>query len=602
LPDLRLYRLAWVAALVAASLSLLFLRPPDVLEPSEQPVSFDGDRAMASLRDVAQRFPSRTAGSGADARCAAWLADQLRGLGLEPHVDEFTAAVNGQEVTLRNVWAAAPGGPGGAIVVLAGRDSPPRSTQGADNNASGIAAVLELARVYATTSHAHTIVFLWTDGDTLGDLGAEEFAARCSGQRTLAVICLRQIAGHGAKALSLNGWSVTPDVAPPWLWILARAAAHVESNLRAPLPHVGAQLMRLALPATPGGQSPFVSRGVPALSISCAGATRDPAADTVDTVSVETLAKVGKTADRMVVTLDAGPEIPPPHGPRLFFSRYRDLGGGFVAYSFIVLAVPLALVTIGLWVQLVRRHTGVAVAWLRLALRLVPWYATLGIVYLANLVGLLPRSPGAVVPPESAVAHSPRYLRVILLALFLAVTYHYAMAIEHRLARRRPAAPIAIVTTAHTTLLAMAVVLAALNPFSLVLVLPAAALWPIARPGPWWRSRLPVWAGLALFATAVVYFALRLHLGWTVWWYFFLLLENRTIPALPVLLSIAFVAAAALLGFQLHGQSPADDPLVAPQPAAVTGAGERRRAGGSPEGGPPARRRRRRRERRPPDQ
>ena len=88
--------------------------------------------------------------------------------------------------------------------------------------------------------------------------------------------------------------------------------------------------------------------------------------------------------------------------------------------------------------------------------------------------------------------------------------------------------------------------------------MPAALLWPLARPGSWARSRLPVWAGLAVVAVALVYFGERLHLGWGVWWYFFLLLETRAIPVGAVIVAVVFVASAALLGHELH--SPLTDP------------------------------------------
>ena len=51
---------------------------------------------------------------------------------------------------------------------------------------------------------------------------------------------------------------------------------------------------------------------------------------------------------------------------------------------------------------------------------------------------------------------------------------------------------------------------------------------------------------------ARVSFGERLHLGWGVWWYFFLLLETRAIPVVAVVVAIVLVASAALLGHELH--------------------------------------------------
>ena len=149
------------------------------------------------------------------------------------------------------------------------------------------------------------------------------------------------------------------------------------------------------------------------------------------------------------------------------------------------------------------------------------------------------------------------------------VTQHQfvAMHMPHvgaSVARQHPAESPAVVLVAHATLLLIALLTILVNPFSLVLLLPAAALWPLARPGRWTRSLLPVWSGLAVVGVALLYIGLRLGLGLTVWWYFFLLLENRTVPAAPIVLGIALVATTALLGRELHVHT-------APRPEAEAG-------------------------------
>ena len=57
---------------------------------------------------------------------------------------------------------------------------------------------------------------------------------------------------------------------------------------------------------------------------------------------------------------------------------------------------------------------------------------------------------------------------------------------------------------------------------------------------------------LAVVAVALVYLGGRLHLGWGVWWYFFLLLETRAIPVDGGRRGDRLVASAALLGHELH--------------------------------------------------
>ena len=603
MPDLRLYRVALIVALILAAASLLALRSPQPIALSTQPTAFDGLAATTDLQTLVRDFPGRVAGTDADRRAGAWVAQQLAGDGLTTHIDAFPATVDGRPVSLNNVWGVSGGGAQGAIVVIAPRDSPPLSTQGANNDASGTAALLELAAVFAGSAHDHPIVFVSSDGDTSGALGANDFLDRHRDLSIFAVVALRRVAGRNVHTLTLDGWSAQPLLAPPWLWSLARAAGRAGGGeMRIPLPPVTAQLLRLAVPSGGGVQAPFVAAGLPAIELSAPGASHPAVADTLDSVSPDTLTRTGRAAEVLIDSLDGAALPLQGSASTVFFSRYRQLSGGVVTWILIVLTMPLAVVTVDLLARAHRQRLPLRHALLRLALRAAPWLATLALVYLANLLTLLPGDLGGVVSPDAVVSHAPRYLRVVLILLFLALAYHYAMAIERRLARRYAADTQAVIAITHLALLAVAVLMLPINPFSLALVLPAALLWPLARPRSWTRSRLPVWAGLAVVVVALIYFGDRLHLGWGVWWYFFLLLETRAIPVGAVIVAVVFVASAALLGHELHsplierrlgrrelpGRRRAARGGVRPddrRPAIA----DLRAAGGPPSGGPPAR-------------
>jgi hypothetical protein len=559
MPDLRLYRVALVVTVILAAASLLALKTPPQVALSTQPTGFDGQAAMSALRTLAQDYPGRVAGTTADRRAAGWVAGQLAADDLTTHVDAFSATIAGRPVTLNDVWAVSGAGLQGAIVVLAPRDSPPLSTQGANDNASGTAALLELASVFAGAAHSHPLVFVSSDGDADGAIGARTFLDRHRSLPIFAVVALRRVAGRNVNALTVDGWSARPLLAPPWLWSLARAAGREGGQMNVPLPPVTSQILRLAVPSGGGSQAPFVAAGLPAIELSAPGPARPAVADTLESVSSETLTRTGRAAELLVSSLDGAPQPLQGSSSTVFFSRYRQLSGGVVTWILLVLMAPLAFVTVDLVARARRRPLPLSHAALRLALRAAPWLLTLMVVYLANLLTLLPGGFGGPVSPDAVVSHTPRYLRVLLILLFLALAYHYAMTIERRLARRYPADTQAVVAVTHLALLVVAVLAVPINPFSLALILPAALLWPLARSGSWARSRLPVWGGVLTVAVALVYFGERLHLGWGVWWYFFLLLETRAIPVGALIVAVIFVASAALLGHELHS------PLTAPQ-------------------------------------
>jgi len=533
--------------------ALFTLRDPGTPPPGTEPVSFDQERAYADLRTLCEEFPQRVAGSDPDNRAAIWVEQTLRQAGLETHIDSVAANVGGREAALQNVWAVSPGDLPGTVMLVANRDVPPEATQGANDNASGVALLLELARVFTATAHRHTLLFLCTSGDAAGAVGSREFLRQHGGGDLLAVVALRDVARRGAAAVAVNGWSTAPRAAPPWLWLTVPPAARVNGNLPTRLPSAPAQVLRLAVPASAGSQAPFVAAGIPALTVSAAGgAAAPPAADTLDTVSSQTLARLGATVQAVVQALDGLQAPGEASGRTIFLTRHRALPGASLTLVVLALLVPLLAVTVDLFAHCRRERVPVRRAVLRSLLHLLPWLLLLAIVWLADLVGLLPRSPDAVVPPDSCLAREPQYARFAVLVAVLVAAVWYAVLVERRLERRVPTDPRAMVFVAHAVLSGLALLLALANPVSPLLVLPAAVCWPLARPGGWLRSLLPVYLGLAAIPVALVYYGTQLGLGGAVWWYFFLLLATRAIPAGVAVLAVVFLSTAGVLAHTLH--------------------------------------------------
>ncbi len=275
-----------------------------------------------------------------------------------------------------------------------------------------------------------------------------------------------------ATGLSLDGWSASARVAPPWLWLLTASAAQSAGNLQARLPGTAAQVLRLAVPSSAGSQGPFVAAGVPALTVSAIGHTPAPAVDVIDTVSTDTLSRVGATVQRLVASIDTAPDNLARSGGTIFVTRGRTLPGGALELILAALLLPLAAVAGDLFAQGRRRRVPLWSGWLRYAMHLAPWLLLCAIVYLANLLSLLPHTPGAVTPPDSSVSHHPWYLRVALLVVVLLVAYYYAAAIERRLARRYPVNPRATIFVAHAALVLIGFFVFLVNPFSLLLLHP----------------------------------------------------------------------------------------------------------------------------------
>jgi hypothetical protein len=295
-----------------------------------------------------------------------------------------------------------------------------------------------------------------------------------------------------------------------------------------------------------------VAAGVPAITVSAAGPPTPTQTDTLDNVSTETLTSIGTAVQNMVMAIDATSAPGAGSGGTIFLTRRATLPGGALAMILAAFLLPLLAVTVDLFAHCRRERIALRPAFTRAGLHLAPWLILIAIVYFANLIGQLPRSPDAVIPPGSGLAASPRYLRVVILVAVVLAAYAYAVAVERRIERRVLTDPRATIFVSHLLLVAIALLALLINPYAVLLVLPAAVLWPLAKPGGWARSILPVYLGLAMVPLPLVYFGLRLEIGWKVWWYFFLLFENRTIPTVVVLLAVLFLSTAGVLAHTLH--------------------------------------------------
>ena len=503
-----------MVAAVLVVVALFTLGNPGTPKLSQEPPSFDGEAAYADLKTIVEDFPQRVAGSDPDNRMGIWVEQQFRAAGLETHIDGFAATVNGKDVALQNVWGVAKGRTQGTIMILANRDVPPLATQGAGDNASGVAAMLALADAFTVTAHEHTLIFLCTTGDAYGALGAHEFVAAHQTDDLYAVIALRDVAKRDSDGVGLDGWSSVPKTAPPWLWLLTAPAAKRDSNMDAELPTVPAQVLRLAVPTGAGSQGPFVAAGVPAITVSAAGPSTPAQNDTLDTVSQDTLTEVGTAAQNMVMAVDGTTEpgraerrhdLPHPQGD----------AAGRRARRHPRRPAPAAR----------RRH--------RRPVRPLPpdphppaprlraRRPAPRPVARADRHRLLrqPRRPAAAQPGRGhpsglAPRRRPRATcawscssRSWLLA------YAYAVAVERRLERRFATDARATIFVSHLLLVLIALLLLLVNPYAVLLVLPGAVLWPLARPGGWARSILPVYLGLLMVPVPLIYYALQLDIG-----------------------------------------------------------------------------------------
>ncbi len=260
----RIVRGTWLLVALPLLLAAFTVGRPQPLPPPALPPAFDAATAEQLARELARDYPDRSPGSAGALGAASWLRDQLTLYGFTPHEERFTALIPGRgRVELRNLIAVVQGlDPPRRIVITAHRDNSGEG-RGANDNASGTAALVELVRAYAPaagtttvqTQPSHTLVFVSTDGGAFGALGAAHFAESSPYRDgAVAVINLDAIGGFGAPRLLIAGDTARSPAATLVRTAAIRVLEQTDSEpLRASALR---QLLDLGFPFTLGEQLP----------------------------------------------------------------------------------------------------------------------------------------------------------------------------------------------------------------------------------------------------------------------------------------------------------------------------------------------------------
>jgi esterase/lipase superfamily enzyme len=163
----------------------------------------DPARIAATVERLAD-FPTRHTLSPTNLEAADWLRDAFRKLGYEDvKFHEFPVG----KVTRRNVVCTKPGADKEKFVLVcahldsraADLGAPEARAPGADDDASGVAAVLELARVLEAVETPWSVRFVAFSGEEQGLLGSSAYAKLASDQKMKIRLVLNlDMVGHPA--------------------------------------------------------------------------------------------------------------------------------------------------------------------------------------------------------------------------------------------------------------------------------------------------------------------------------------------------------------------------------------------------------------------
>lgn len=160
-------------------LSLRWSGPPAAIGPDAAPSVFSSGRALVQLRSITQR--PHPVGSLEHDVVRDYILREISAQGLTPSVQRTTAVNRHRGGILRtgmveNLLARLEGTePGKAVMLVAHYDSWPQSF-GASDDGAGVVTLLETLRTLKTGSPLkNDVIFLFTDGEDAGLLGAYAF-------------------------------------------------------------------------------------------------------------------------------------------------------------------------------------------------------------------------------------------------------------------------------------------------------------------------------------------------------------------------------------------------------------------------------------------
>ena len=222
--------LAWLGIGLAVFLGIWLQQPPAPAPATAGAAEFSAERAMQHVEAIA-RAP-RPIGSANHAAARDYIIRQLRAFGLEPEIQK-TTAVNSTGTPLvlagniENIVARRKGtGDGRAVALVAHYDSV-STGPGANDDAAAVAALLETARALtAGPQSKNDILFLFTDGEETGLLGARAFVAEHPWAKEVGVALNFEARGNG-------GPSVMFETSPQnggLIRALAKATSHPLAN------------------------------------------------------------------------------------------------------------------------------------------------------------------------------------------------------------------------------------------------------------------------------------------------------------------------------------------------------------------------------------
>lgn len=302
---------AVIALLLLFMVVLGRLSPPSPLPVDADPSRFSAMRAASILDDLLGDGTPHPVGSVANERVRERIVEHLVSLGYSPEIQrEFNCGKYATCATVANIIAKLPGEtPGPAIALVAHYDSVPAGP-GAGDDGSGVASLLEIARILkAEAAPQYPTLFIFTDGEEAGLLGATAFVQRHPLAKDIGAVV--NVEARGTRGPSLLFETVNRDA-----WLIDRYASFAKRP-------VVSSLFSSVYEKMPNDSdlSVFGERGIPGVNFAFLGGVEHyhTPLDDIANLRLDSLQHHGENALAMVRGLAASKLDAPRSGKAVYF-------------------------------------------------------------------------------------------------------------------------------------------------------------------------------------------------------------------------------------------------------------------------------------------
>jgi len=148
-----------------------------------------GQIAYAHLEALADDIGARAAGSAQEAAAKDYIAEVFEDIGYATTVQEFSYVRRGTTYNSANVIAVKPGKSPKQVIVGAHYDSV-SAGKGADDNASGVAVMLEAAENLKDVNLPYTVIFIAFGAEEVGLKGSQHYVAQMTPEEIASTVVM----------------------------------------------------------------------------------------------------------------------------------------------------------------------------------------------------------------------------------------------------------------------------------------------------------------------------------------------------------------------------------------------------------------------------